>query len=384
MILSGTIKLNTPSSTRAELWGVILAIAATPKGKKMTITLDSIAAINIATCIYENPNRNFTRHCCPALSFLLAHMFKQRQQKIEFKWVKGHSGAPLNELADKAASLTNPNKILKLKFINHAQLTINRLRMDADPLKLIRKLNRTIHTHTTNIRLCETAAWEGIDLECTKKNLTEHDSEGTTPTSRFALRAIFNQLPTGTNPVCRTGESNMSPICRLCNLGVEDTPQHVFKCSANPLTIQAIEKYCAENEISFTKKNKEATSAILCILPIEAAAAGIVPEDTGTPICTEFFNTAKKIQKTAENLWRKRCEAMKELPQLLTCNERQKDHAETTQIPCTTCHTAVCARDCCKTQPAGKNKYKNIIIHAIVQQTTGKKPKQNTNRTYHH
>ena len=83
------------TNNRMEILATIKGIADTPLGEEVTVYSDSTYVINTMT-------RNWKRNANKDLWVELDAVVARRQ--ISWQWVKGHSGHPLNEAADKLAN----------------------------------------------------------------------------------------------------------------------------------------------------------------------------------------------------------------------------------------------------------------------------------------
>src|SRR5882672_9093119 len=95
----------SPSSTFAELLGIMMTIILVPKNKKIVIKTDSRASISIMKNLLENKNNKSTNNS--SLKYLLEwfrYWLKNNNREIEFKWVKGHNNDKENNYIDQLAN----------------------------------------------------------------------------------------------------------------------------------------------------------------------------------------------------------------------------------------------------------------------------------------
>jgi ribonuclease HI len=97
---------NNPSSTRAELAAILLAIAITPPKKKVKIYTDSA---NVITAMSKNSRKEEQKGSNIIIKSLIEQVTKEKNLEIEVIKVKAHSGIPGNEKADKLAKIEEPN-----------------------------------------------------------------------------------------------------------------------------------------------------------------------------------------------------------------------------------------------------------------------------------
>ena len=92
--LSGREERTT--NNRMEIVAAIEGLAALPESTRVTVFSDSTYVINAMT---KNWKRNANKDLWPKLDAEVA------RRKVQWRWVKGHDGNPLNEEADRLAKL---------------------------------------------------------------------------------------------------------------------------------------------------------------------------------------------------------------------------------------------------------------------------------------
>ncbi|RHZ80441.1 hypothetical protein Glove_136g99 [Diversispora epigaea] len=91
------------SSTRAELFAILMAVYATPKGSRLCIFTDSQAAIDALSLASVNPRKarkklkNWTILCA------IEEIANAQSLILRLEKVKAHSGITYNEIADTLA-----------------------------------------------------------------------------------------------------------------------------------------------------------------------------------------------------------------------------------------------------------------------------------------
>ena len=83
------------TNNRMEVLAAIQGIEATPSGVDVRVHSDSTYLINTMT---KGWKRNKNQDLWARLDFEVA------KRKVQWKWVKGHAGHPLNEKADRIAN----------------------------------------------------------------------------------------------------------------------------------------------------------------------------------------------------------------------------------------------------------------------------------------
>jgi ribonuclease HI len=97
----GVVTEYSPSSTFAELLGIMMAIILIPENKKIIINTDSRASISIMTNLLKNKNTKSTNNS--SLKYLLEwfrYWLKKNNKEIELKWVRGHKDNKENNYVD--------------------------------------------------------------------------------------------------------------------------------------------------------------------------------------------------------------------------------------------------------------------------------------------
>jgi ribonuclease HI len=97
----GVVTEYSPSSTFAELLGIMMAIILIPENKKIVINTDSRASISIITNLLKNKNTKLTNNS--SLKYLLEwfrYWLKKNNKEIELKWVRGHKDNKENNYID--------------------------------------------------------------------------------------------------------------------------------------------------------------------------------------------------------------------------------------------------------------------------------------------
>ena len=112
----------SPSSTFAELLGIMMTIILVPKNKKIVINTDSRASISIMKNLLENKNNKSTNNS--SLKYLLEqfrYWLKNNNREIEFKQVKGHNinkeNNYIDQLADRLHNESEFEQSLKLGLL---------------------------------------------------------------------------------------------------------------------------------------------------------------------------------------------------------------------------------------------------------------------------
>src|SRR5579871_6052546 len=114
----GTNLYNWPSSTRAELVAILLALIIAPKFGEVTLYIDSTAAIYTVEKIKRGiSHRQWLKMNNQVVCLQIHTLIKDKAfNKLELIKVKAHSGIVGNEKADLAAKQVTNH--LRFSFIN--------------------------------------------------------------------------------------------------------------------------------------------------------------------------------------------------------------------------------------------------------------------------
>src|SRR6185436_14006291 len=100
----GTRVTGTPSSTRAELWAILLALKMLPYDATATIFTDSQASIQAIKNFKNTRNGlRWKKYKNPYVLQVIADLMEVKNLKIDFVKIKAHSGTLGNDVADKLA-----------------------------------------------------------------------------------------------------------------------------------------------------------------------------------------------------------------------------------------------------------------------------------------
>jgi len=112
-----------PSSTRAEIMAILIALTLVPKETDITIFTDSQCAIEILK--FKKPKtKRWNTSANPITIQMIQEIIKDRTGQTKTIKVAGHTGDKYNEMADKLAKISEPHNYPGKKIIlpNHIQL----------------------------------------------------------------------------------------------------------------------------------------------------------------------------------------------------------------------------------------------------------------------
>ncbi len=112
--------LNWPSSTRAELAAIFMALLVTPENVTVAIHTDSLAAIQlIRKCGSQYSSKKWLKTSNVVWILYIETIIREKHLKLDLVKVRGHSGDTFNDLADEYAKLGgNSDDILDLGFVS--------------------------------------------------------------------------------------------------------------------------------------------------------------------------------------------------------------------------------------------------------------------------
>ncbi|PKB94072.1 hypothetical protein RhiirA5_404900 [Rhizophagus irregularis] len=100
-----------PSSTRAELVAIFLALLTGPMNAKIRIYTDSQSAIYMINNQHNKSGRKLLKQTNSLILLKIDILLQEKKMDLELVKVKGHSGDVMNEMVDELAKNTNPNRV---------------------------------------------------------------------------------------------------------------------------------------------------------------------------------------------------------------------------------------------------------------------------------
>ncbi|PKY35031.1 hypothetical protein RhiirB3_455340, partial [Rhizophagus irregularis] len=92
-----------PSSTRAEIVAIFLALLTAPENSNVTIYTDSLGAINSINSTFDSTTRKWLKKTNNLIIIKIIMLIRKASINIKLVKIKGHSGIIGNDIADKLA-----------------------------------------------------------------------------------------------------------------------------------------------------------------------------------------------------------------------------------------------------------------------------------------
>jgi ribonuclease HI len=119
--LSAAVPPGVSSSTRAEVFAIVVAAASAPVRCRLRIYSDSTAAIALCEAALR-PNLTVAAQqrlaCFDLLELLRIAVHRNQLEQVTFAWVKGHAGDAHNETADRLAAIGASRRPIAFPLIN--------------------------------------------------------------------------------------------------------------------------------------------------------------------------------------------------------------------------------------------------------------------------
>ncbi|RHZ79407.1 hypothetical protein Glove_146g13 [Diversispora epigaea] len=242
----GTRVTGTPSSTRAELWAILLALKVLPFDATATIFSDSQASIQ-AIKNFKNKRKaiRWKKYKNPYIFQVIIQLIERKKLKVNFVKIKAYSGTLGNDIADKLA---------KGGATQYEELQINYNLLDRKinykwdrtvidlPMKQILKTHSAVHRQMEWACLNRTkdTDWKLSFQLIHGTNLTNLiTSDEDHRNRKFGIKLLNNELLTKSLLNERCPDLYTNDTCISCNKCKEDS-LHVFICNNFVNTLQKL------------------------------------------------------------------------------------------------------------------------------------------------
>ena len=108
---------NWPSSTRAELAAIFLALLTVPEAALINIHTDSLCAIQAIQQFRHTSARNWLKSTNSLWLLHIDYIIREKNLNVQFNKIKRHSGIRLNDRADELATLgRDSDRVVDINF----------------------------------------------------------------------------------------------------------------------------------------------------------------------------------------------------------------------------------------------------------------------------
>jgi ribonuclease HI len=244
-----------PSSTRAELWAILIAIYIIPKSSYVKIHTDSASAIWSLKGFMENKKgKAWSNYKNPTILQTIIELIKGKQIKFDLIKVEAHSGNSLNERADLLAkkgltcrdkceiniSILRDRKALFAWKNKHIDTSIKDFIKQRSEIKWLAQWRTQYRTYKwTNENIINSTdwklTWSAIHGSKIVSNYTSNKDQ---QFRSFNIKIINEELPTMDKLHQRKPNIYINNKCVICEQQREDT-LHIFLCGENIIKTQS-------------------------------------------------------------------------------------------------------------------------------------------------
>ncbi|KAL7747660.1 hypothetical protein RI367_006949 [Sorochytrium milnesiophthora] len=231
------------SSTKSELWALLLAVTAHPPDRPLTIHTDSQAAID-AWQHQTKPGasaRVRVRGTCSREWAAIRSAIQRRTGKVTLRKVKAHVGILGNEQADQLAKEAAVGPMADLRHDPHIDtpftLTCRGVRIEGDPRKFLRRQATarasTLLAHDIRRHLdIDTLDWTAtrLALHGGRSPATRWTSPAHNAQTAFRIKLLSDTLPTRARVHRFWPHRQHGSDCTRCGRNVDETKEHIWRC----------------------------------------------------------------------------------------------------------------------------------------------------------
>jgi len=239
-----------PSSYRAEIVAIILAMLTVPQNSEIEIVTDSASCINTFHRLYKPSPKHTIRRWIKeknwSLWMRLFEIIRRKRLQVKFKKVKAHSGDKYNDQADRLAKEGKNFPEIIWKDPRRPLWSIlpvwNNLVIDMSLREFIKEVhiketvvdwcqqNRVQKRWSEEINKQDQYSWKIFWSQC-RQGSSIQTSMKQAKERNFRIKMMNDELPTLSNLKKRLPDVYRTSTCIQCGVGEEDTG-HLFSCPA--------------------------------------------------------------------------------------------------------------------------------------------------------
>ncbi|CAB4425258.1 unnamed protein product [Rhizophagus irregularis] len=232
-----------PSSTRAELVAIFLALLTGPTNAKIRIYTDSQSAIYMINNQHNKSGRKLLKQTNFLILLKIDILLQEKKMDLELVKVKGHSGDVMNEMVDELAKNTSNNNCYFNNRFSYSSRTVRffpifkQIPIEYNLRKFIKTLMNArvaaewsmLKTNRHEIPIAWNITWNLIHrykgFNCISVKKHWH--------LIFIIKLFAKLLPIGTILLQRKPNIYKDFVCPRCNANKEENRYHFIECDAN-------------------------------------------------------------------------------------------------------------------------------------------------------